>query len=282
MKTINKVALIATAGMLATILMASVAYAAAPELRLPYTGGQKMYISQAYGVYTHTGIDYYALDFTLNGCDAWDKPVLAVADGTITKVDPGHSHGENNYGNNVVITHEGGYTSLYGHLNQILVQKDQKVVQGTTIGTVGNTGFAPGTACALYPGTHLHFRILYNGVAYKPEPMSTLKNFVAGQWPLSDNYVHPITVTYPNGGESWRVGSTQTIKWSYTGNPGSTAKIELVKSTGAATTLANWAPIGSGGKGSYSFWLTQFAGSYKVRITTSSGSDMSNWYFTIS
>ncbi len=92
----------------------------------------------------------------------------------------------------------------------------------------------------------------------------------------------PITVTYPNGGEYWRIGTFQTIKWSYTGNSGSSAKIELVKSTGAAATLANWAPIGSGGKGSYSFWLLQSAGSYKVRITTSSGSDMSNGYFTIS
>lgn len=93
---------------------------------------------------------------------------------------------------------------------------------------------------------------------------------------------NPITVTYPNGGESWRIGSTQTIRWSYTGSPGSTAKIELVKSTGVATTIANWAPIGSGGKGSYSFWLTQSAGSYKVRITTSSGSDTSKNYFVIS
>jgi hypothetical protein len=92
---------------------------------------------------------------------------------------------------------------------------------------------------------------------------------------------NPITVTSPNGGESWRIGSTQTIRWSYTGNPGS-AKIELVKNTGAATTLANWAPIGSDGTGSYSFWLFQSAGSYKVRVTTSPGSDMSNGYFTIS
>lgn len=209
MKAMNKVAWIATAGILATILMTSMACAAAPELRLPYTGGQKMYISQAYGVYTHTGIDYYALDFTLNGCDAYDKSVLAVADGTITKVDPGHSHGENNYGNNVVIAHESGYISLYGHLNQILVQKDQKVAQGTIIGTVGNTGFAPGTACVLYPGTYLHFRILYNGVAYKPEPMSDYTNFVTGQWPLSDNYGDTWHFNTTNNFEGWKASNVE-------------------------------------------------------------------------
>jgi hypothetical protein len=91
---------------------------------------------------------------------------------------------------------------------------------------------------------------------------------------------NPITVTSPNGGEIWQIGY-RTITWSYTGSPGSTVKIELVKSTGVATTIANWAPIGSGGKGSYSFFMTQPAGSYKVKITATSGSDTSKGYFTI-
>ena len=82
-----------------------------------------------------------------------------------------------------------GYTSLYGHLNQILVLKDQEVTQGRKIGTVGNTGYCLGGACEEYPGTHLHFRMLdKDGKAYKPEPMSGYTNFETGQWCLSDNY----------------------------------------------------------------------------------------------
>ena len=40
---------------------------------------------------------------------------------------------------------------------------------------------------------------------------------------------NPITVTSPNGGESWRSGSFQTIKWSYGGSTGSLVSIDLLK-----------------------------------------------------
>jgi hypothetical protein len=38
-----------------------------------------------------------------------------------------------------------------------------------------------------------------------------------------------ISVTSPNGGESLPSGTTQTIRWDYTGNPGAYLKIELLK-----------------------------------------------------
>src|SRR4030042_314051 len=38
-----------------------------------------------------------------------------------------------------------------------------------------------------------------------------------------------ISVTFPNGGESFTAGSMQTIRWTYTGNPGSFVKIDLLK-----------------------------------------------------
>jgi len=206
MTTRKNVALIATIGIVATMLMASVAFAAAPELKLPYSGGESWVITQAYNTeFTHNGIDKFALDFTLNGYDAYDKPILAVASGTVIEVDSGHVHGEHNYGNKVVIRHEDGYTSLYGHLNQILVQEDQKVAQGKKIGTAGNTGFSPGTACNLYPGTHLHFRMLNkDGNPYKPEPMSGYTNFATGQRPLSDNYGNTWNFNTPGNAEGWK------------------------------------------------------------------------------
>ena len=40
-----------------------------------------------------------------------------------------------------------------------------------------------------------------------------------------------ITVTSPNGGESWKRGTSHTLTWSYTGTPGSYVKIMLVKGT---------------------------------------------------
>ena len=39
----------------------------------------------------------------------------------------------------------------------------------------------------------------------------------------------PITVTSPNGAESWTIGEARTIQWKHTGNPGPFVKIELLR-----------------------------------------------------
>jgi len=97
-----------------------------------------------------------------------------------------------------------------------------------------------------------------------------------------------ITVTAPNGGENWRAGSTQTIRWSYTGNPGSNVKIELLKSGTVNRTIKSSTSIGSGGNGSYNWAIpsTQTSGTeYKVRITSTTNSaikDTSDNNLTIS
>ena len=41
--------------------------------------------------------------------------------------------------------------------------------------------------------------------------------------------VPTITVTSPNGGETWQRGTSHTVTWSYTGSPGSNVKITLLK-----------------------------------------------------
>src|SRR3989304_3646197 len=96
-----------------------------------------------------------------------------------------------------------------------------------------------------------------------------------------------ITVTVPNGGESWARGTTQTIRWTYAGNPGSSVKIELLKGDVVKSAIAKNTLIGSNGTGSYSWKIpsNQTAGTdYKIRITSttiSNYSDMSNGNFTI-
>jgi murein DD-endopeptidase MepM/ murein hydrolase activator NlpD len=56
-----------------------------------------------------------------------------------------------NYGKTVVVSHQQGYTTLYGHLDKIMVKKGQTVRQGQQIATLGNTGRST--------GPHLHFEI---------------------------------------------------------------------------------------------------------------------------
>lgn len=54
-------------------------------------------------------------------------------------------------GNYIVIEHEGGYSTTYGHLSKIVVDNEDQVQYGTIIGYVGSTG--------LSTGPHLHFEI---------------------------------------------------------------------------------------------------------------------------
>lgn len=57
----------------------------------------------------------------------------------------------NGYGNLVIIQHELGYYTLYGHLKEIKVEKGELVETGQEIGTVGSSGRST--------GPHLHFEI---------------------------------------------------------------------------------------------------------------------------
>ncbi|MFP4431093.1 MAG: peptidoglycan DD-metalloendopeptidase family protein [Spirochaetaceae bacterium] len=65
-----------------------------------------------------------------------------------------------NYGRFVIIRHDGGFQSLYGHLDGFAVRKGQYVSQGGIIGTMGNTGRST--------GPHLHFSIIKNGSFVDP------------------------------------------------------------------------------------------------------------------
>ncbi len=93
-----------------------------------------------------------------------------------------------------------------------------------------------------------------------------------------------LTVTSPNGGESWKRGTVHTITWSKSGSTGSYVKIELLKSGVVNRVITS----STANDGSYSWTIpsTQTLGTdYKIRITStsySSISDSSNSNFKIS
>jgi|GEM_PF-328872 len=108
--------------------------------------------------------------------------------------------------------------------------------------------------------------------------------FLAG---VSDTALPSITVVYPNGGEHYLRGSDQTIQWNYTGDPGSTVLIELLRESGTSEVLSSNTTIGSGGLGSYNWTIPSIqapASDYRVRITSTNNSvftDTSDAAFTI-
>ncbi|MBQ6253559.1 MAG: peptidoglycan DD-metalloendopeptidase family protein [Bacteroidales bacterium] len=65
------------------------------------------------------------------------------------------------YGNLVVLRHENGLETFYGHLSKIMVSDDEWVSAGSIIGLGGSTGRST--------GPHLHFETRYRGYAFDPE-----------------------------------------------------------------------------------------------------------------
>ncbi len=94
----------------------------------------------------HTGMDMAAPHGT---------PVQSVMEGRIART--GYN---NTYGNYIIVSHPGGYQTLYAHLSSILVKSGQSVSQGKTIGRVGNTGYST--------GPHLHLTVYKNGKMMNP------------------------------------------------------------------------------------------------------------------
>ena len=100
----------------------------------------------------HTGIDFAAPTGT---------PVHATGPGVVAFV--GNQGG---YGNLVILKHEKGISTLYGHLSAFApgLKQGLKVQQGQLIALVGETGWAT--------GPHLHYEYRINNVFQDPERVS--------------------------------------------------------------------------------------------------------------
>ncbi len=72
------------------------------------------------------------------------------------------------YGKYVVIRHNNGLETIYGHMSKQLVEEDQEVRAGEPIGLGGNTGRST--------GSHLHFETRLCGVALNPALMFDFRN----------------------------------------------------------------------------------------------------------
>lgn len=114
------------------------------------------------GSYNHGAIDI--ADAGIMGAD-----VVAAKEGVVIDSYNGcyHNWGKDGscgcgggYGNYVMIAHDNGKMTVYGHLSTTIVYTGQHVYQGQVIGFVGSTGHST--------GAHLHFETRLNGVKYNP------------------------------------------------------------------------------------------------------------------
>ncbi|HVV80332.1 MAG TPA: M23 family metallopeptidase [Pseudolabrys sp.] len=91
----------------------------------------------------HTGVDWAAPTGT---------PIYAAGNGTVEK-----AGWESGYGKFVLLQHNNGYESAYGHMTAFArgIEEGKRVRQGQVIGFVGSTG--------LSTGSHVHYEIRVNG-----------------------------------------------------------------------------------------------------------------------
>jgi len=87
-------------------------------------------------------------------CETGDS-IVAALDGVVRVV-----RYDRGYGWFVVIAHEGGLETLYGHLSKALVQPGYRIRSGELLGKGGNTG--------LSTGSHLHFEFRFLGEQFDP------------------------------------------------------------------------------------------------------------------
>ncbi|MFC5406678.1 peptidoglycan DD-metalloendopeptidase family protein [Cohnella soli] len=102
------------------------------------------YLGQRWGR-MHKGIDMIG-----------QKTIMAADEGVVEFA--GYKSG--GLGNAVIINHQNGFKTVYGHMKSVSVKKGQVVEKGDSLGVMGSTGHST--------GTHLHFEIYLNGKLKNP------------------------------------------------------------------------------------------------------------------
>ena len=119
----------------------------------------------------HKGIDFSAPVGT---------PVYATGDGVVKTV----IRSGRGLGNQIIIDHGFGYTTLYASMDELDVRQGAQVKRGDQIGTVGDTG--------LSVAPHLHYEVHLNG-----DPMNPINYFFLELSP--DDYDRLIVISMMSG-----------------------------------------------------------------------------------
>lgn len=130
----------------ASLALALVA-TASPAFAVPLTSFQMPFpCGQTWTGSTRSGHSPSTRSIDWNRTDDAGSAVVAAAPGVVAKAD---ATGRSGYGHHVVVDHQNGESTLYAHLDAVVVAAGQRVDQGAQLGTVGATGNAR--------GAHLHF-----------------------------------------------------------------------------------------------------------------------------
>ena len=113
----------------------------------------------------HAGVDL--------GYD-YNDPILAAFSGVVV-----HVGNYSRAGNAVILKHDTGTYTMYGHCNKILVVMGQQVKAGQEIALAGSTGYST--------GPHLHLEIWQRGQAVNPLPFIRKSDYKAKNIQAAEN-----------------------------------------------------------------------------------------------
>lgn len=125
----------------------------------------KTWVSSLYGTRTHptngirklhTGVDF--------ACPKGSE-IIATANGRVLKVE----YGNTITGNSLTLSHFGGYTTFYGHLDSVAVLPNGLVASGDVVGISGESGEVT--------GPHLHYSIVKDGKSLDSLPYCFIARF---------------------------------------------------------------------------------------------------------
>lgn len=103
---------------------------------------------------------HYGVDLSLRT----GQPIKAMFDGKVRIAKRAGA-----YGNLVVIRHDNGLETYYGHLSKLNVKPNDEIKAGEVLGLGGSTGRST--------GPHLHLEIRYLGAAIDPEMVIDFSNY---------------------------------------------------------------------------------------------------------
>lgn len=145
-------------------------YLSIPLSELPYRSSICLVDSMSIFVCPHIGKVYSKFGYRRyrrhQGVDLplpTGTPINVAFDGRVR-----YSGYVSGYGNLVIVRHENGLETFYGHLSKRLVTPKQWVRAGDVIGLGGSTGRSS--------GPHLHFETRYKGYAFDPQWIIDFEN----------------------------------------------------------------------------------------------------------
>jgi murein DD-endopeptidase MepM/ murein hydrolase activator NlpD len=122
----------------------------------PFVLPAKGQITSGFGFRLHPVTGKFAMHEGLDIANSRWTPIYATADGIVLTCQE-----TGNFGNLVVLDHGNGYTTKFGHMTKIMVEKGQLVKRYGLIGYMGDSGRAT--------GIHLHYEVHRDGAAQNPE-----------------------------------------------------------------------------------------------------------------